>query len=136
MFEHFYRKWVYGQHPVHSNDWTDPLHTTTCLTGVTKEYTLIYSPNLFNMSWQKKNSGYGLLRTTCHKSVSLQRVFPEMGCPTLSKFYTGTILPIFCWSAIVGGKQSNTFLFKSSSMQCIWSLILSRSALNIFAPWT
>ena len=88
MYENFYSKWVYGPHPVHSTDWKDSLQTTTCFTGDSKESTLFYSTNPFNLSWETKNSGCGLLRIPGQKSVSLQRVLPEMGCPALSKFNT------------------------------------------------
>ena len=37
MYENFYRKWVYGPHPVYSDDLEDPLQTTTCFTGDSKE---------------------------------------------------------------------------------------------------
>ena len=76
-------------------DWKDPLQTTTCFTGDSKESTLFYSTNPFNLSWETKNSGCGLPRIPYHKSVSLQRVLPEMGCPTLSKFNTGKEAPFW-----------------------------------------
>ena len=63
-------------------DWKDPLQTTTCFTGDYNESTLFYSTNPFNLSWETKNSGCGLFRIPSHKSVSLQRVLPEMRCPT------------------------------------------------------
>ena len=59
-----------------------------------KESTMFYSTNPFNLSCETKNCG--LLRIPCHKSVSLQRVLTEMGCPTLSKFNTAKVTPF--WS--------------------------------------
>ena len=97
MYENFYSKWVYGPHPVHSNDLKDPLQTTTCFTGDSKESIFFYSTNPFNLSWETKNSGCGLVRIPCHTSVSLQRIFPGMGCPTLSKFNTGKVALL--WSS-------------------------------------
>ena len=84
-------------------DWKDPLQTTTRFTGDSKESTLFYSTNPFNLSWEKKNSGSGLFRIPSHKSVSLQRVLPEMGCPTLSKFNTGKVAPFWsCYWKLCG----------------------------------
>ena len=84
----FYSKYKYYPHPDYSNDWKDPLQTTSGVTGESKESQLFYSTNPLNLSWVTKNSGCGLFRIFCHRSVSLQRVFPEMGCPTLSKHKT------------------------------------------------
>ena len=96
IYENFYSKWIYGPHPVHSKDWKDLWQTTTCFTGDSKESTMFYSTNIFNLSWETKNSGFGLLRIPCHKSVRLKRVIPEMGCPILSKFNPCKIAPF--WS--------------------------------------
>ena len=74
-----------------------PCRLPLVLQGILKSshcYNLIWYP--FNLSWEIKNLGCGLLSIPCHKSVSLQRVLPEMGCPTLSKFNTGKIAPF--WS--------------------------------------
>ena len=89
-----------NEHMAHTlfieKDWKHPMQTTTCFTGDSKESTLFYSTNPFNLSWETKNSGCGLFRIPSHKSVSLQRVFPEIGCPTWSKCNTGKIAPF--WS--------------------------------------
>ena len=103
IYENRYRKWINGPHPVHSTDWKDPLQTTTCFTGYCKESTLFYSTNPFNWSWKTKNSGCGLLRIPCHKSVCLKRVLPEMGCSALSKFTTGKVVPFWsCYWKLCG----------------------------------
>ena len=81
--------------------------TTSCFTGDSKESILFYSTNQFNSSWETNNSGCGLLRNPCHRSVSLQRVLPEMGCQTLSKC-TKVTLPAPCILYTAGGGPGTT----------------------------
>ena len=77
--------------PCSLKDWNDPLQTVTCFTGYSKESIFFYSTNAFNLSWETKVSGCGLIRIPCHNS--LQRVHKEMGCSTLYKFYTAKVAP-------------------------------------------
>ena len=77
-----------------------------------------FSTNPFNSSWETKNSGCGLLRNPCHRSVSLQRVLPEMGCKTLSKCTKVTLpaplYPVYCrWWA---GYSSSSLVSEAASM--------------------
>ena len=100
---------MYPWNPVYSKGWKDPLQTTTCLTGDSKESTLFYSTNPFNLSWETNNPCCGLHRIPCHTSGSLQRVLPEIGWGMLktqqNKLVTLKVghvsrhwpLPIFIW---------------------------------------
>ena len=50
MYENFTANDYIWHHAFHSNDLKDPLQTTTCFTGDSKEPIFSYSTNPFNLS--------------------------------------------------------------------------------------
>ena len=136
-----------------------PCTLTLVLHGILKSP----STNPFNLSWETKNSGCGLLRIPCHKSVSLQRVLPEMGYSALSKFNTSKVAPSWscywklcglwyplfyltfhgCFSKLFKNKFFNSYAsqytrgFLENEASCMCSLIWStRESLGAPVIWS